>query len=245
MKTRQFLLAIAVGVILFSNGVIAKDNIKKVVVRNSNEVFVFVIHEQFNQQREYLFDRLINFVSKFDFFNNQSVSIITGAVIAIIGGIIGQVVNSNLRRKNKRNEYIAELEVNACVWIYPLFKQIMLFLERSDPDFQTARKIVLDNEVRFWNNRLLLPSGVPEAWLYCRNSVLEGKNEEAIRAMMAELIKDRKPWESENPWEQYPDDGGQPEQERIDALKGCVTRTTCTGTGKERTCTSWEVCVSN
>ncbi|MEK7115184.1 MAG: hypothetical protein AAB847_02390 [Patescibacteria group bacterium] len=181
MKTRQFLLAIAVGVILFSNGVIAKDNIKKVVVRNSNEVFVFVIHEQFNQQREYLFDRLINFVSKFDFFNNQSVSIITGAVIAIIGGIIGQVVNSNLRRKNKRNEYIAELEVNACVWIYPLFKQIMLFLERSDPDFQTARKIVLDNEVRFWNNRLLLPSGVPEAWLYCRNSVLEGKKEEATR----------------------------------------------------------------
>lgn len=156
MKIRWFLLLVVLAIILFSDGVIARGDVKQVVVRNSNEVF-FVIQEQFNQQREYLFDRLINFVSKFDFFDNQSLSIIAGALIAIIGGIVGQVVNSNLRRKNKRNEYIAEREVDACVWIYPLFKQIMLFLECSIPDFQAAKKIVLDNEIRFWDNRLLLP----------------------------------------------------------------------------------------
>lgn len=33
--------------------------------------------------------------------------------------------------------------------------------------------------------------------------------------------------------------------DRPDALKGCVSRSTCTGTGKDRECTVWEVCISS
>ncbi len=30
-----------------------------------------------------------------------------------------------------------------------------------------------------------------------------------------------------------------------DMLKGCVTKMTCTGSGKDRTCESWSVCISS
>lgn len=32
---------------------------------------------------------------------------------------------------------------------------------------------------------------------------------------------------------------------RPDELKGCVTRTSCHGTGKDRECVSWEVCIES
>ncbi|MEK7507784.1 MAG: hypothetical protein AAB602_01720 [Patescibacteria group bacterium] len=104
-----------------------------------------------------------------------------GAILGIAGSIVGQFIDSRLRRKTRRNEYIAEREVDACVWIYPEFKKIMLHLDRKDPDFQNARKIVDDDNDRFWDNRLLLPPGVPEAWIYCRNAILDRNKEEATR----------------------------------------------------------------
>jgi hypothetical protein len=35
------------------------------------------------------------------------------------------------------------------------------------------------------------------------------------------------------------------QSEPLDALKGCVSRTKCTGTGDKKECVTWEVCVSN
>ncbi len=99
---------------------------------------------------------------------------IIGAVSAIVGGIIGKLIESWLLRKNKRNEYIAKLEVDACVWIYPLFKKIMGVLDhqnRTSPKFEEAEKIVGDNNAQFWEKRLLLPPGVSECWLGCRNAI--------------------------------------------------------------------------
>ena len=37
----------------------------------------------------------------------------------------------------------------------------------------------------------------------------------------------------------------EPEQFPIDALKGCVSRTKCTGSGDKKECVTWEVCISN
>lgn len=31
----------------------------------------------------------------------------------------------------------------------------------------------------------------------------------------------------------------------LDQLKGCASKTVCTGSGKDRTCETWEVCVSS
>lgn len=112
------------------------------------------------------------------------VTILIGAILAIAGGFIGQITESRLLRKNKRNEYIAKLEVDACVWIYPLFKKIMTYLDyqnRTSPKFEDAEKIFRDNEVRFWENRLLLPQGIPECWIACRNAVREKDRDEATR----------------------------------------------------------------
>ncbi len=98
--------------------------------------------------------------------------VILGAIIALAGTALVRFLDSRWRRKDKRNEYIAELEVDACVWIYPKFKLIMYYLEdRNHPDFQSAEKLVLDNEKLFWDKRLLLPQGVPEAWLGCREAI--------------------------------------------------------------------------
>ena len=107
--------------------------------------------------------------------------VVLGALLAIAGGVIGQLVDSRLRRGNKRNEYIAEREVNACVWIYPKFKLIVFYLNREVPDFQGAQKVVGDNNALFLDNRLLLPKGVPEAWVYCRNAVVNRNKKDAIR----------------------------------------------------------------
>lgn len=106
--------------------------------------------------------------------------IVLGAVLGIAGGVASQFIDSLLRRKNRRNEYIAEREIDACVWIYPQFKWIMLYLDKENPDFQSAEKVITDNNERFWDNRLLLPPGVPEAWIYCRGAVHKRDKEGAM-----------------------------------------------------------------
>ena len=106
---------------------------------------------------------------------------ISAAVGGAVGSIISQFFDSRLRRKNKRNEYIAELEVDACVWIYPKFKWVMLYMGLQDPDFQNALKLVNDSNDRFWDSRLLLPPGVPEAWIGCRNAIAKNDKSEATR----------------------------------------------------------------
>ena len=114
-----------------------------------------------------------------DFF--EFFSVILGAVMALAGTILVQVLDTWWRRKNKRNEYIAQLEVDACVWIYPKFKLVMFYLDRPNPDFQDADELVNTNNERFWDNRLLLPPGVPEAWIYCRNAIVSRNKDEALR----------------------------------------------------------------
>jgi hypothetical protein len=112
------------------------------------------------------------------------INLLIGAILAIIGGIIGQIVESRFLRKNKRNEYIAKLEVDAVVWIYPLFKKIMTYLDhqnKDNPKFEDAEKIVVDSDARFWEIRLLLPSGIPECWIACRNAVIEKNRDEATK----------------------------------------------------------------
>lgn len=112
--------------------------------------------------------------------------IILGATIALAGTVLVRFLDSRWRRKDKRNEYIAELEVDACVWIYPKFKLIMFYLSCEVLDFQNANKIVNENKERFWDNRLLLPPGVPEAWIGCRNAIAnKNKDEAAHYAQMA------------------------------------------------------------
>lgn len=112
------------------------------------------------------------------------INLLIGATLAIIGGIIGQIVESRFLRKNKRNEYIAKLEVDAVVWIYPLFKKIMSYLDhqnRDNPKFEDAKRVVIDSDARFWEIRLLLPPGVPECWIACRNAVIEKNRDEATK----------------------------------------------------------------
>jgi len=110
----------------------------------------------------------------------ETFHIVLGAILAIAGGVIARFFDSRLRRKDKRNELLAERELDACVWIYPLFKLIMFYLDRENPDFQSAKKLVSENNARFWDNRLLLPPGVPEDWIACRNAIANGEKEKAL-----------------------------------------------------------------
>lgn len=106
--------------------------------------------------------------------------VILGAVLAIAGGIMGQLVESWLLKKNKLNELTVERQLNACVWIYPLFKKIDAHLEKTKPDFEGAKKTLSDNEEGFWENRLLLPGRCPDAWISCRNAVSSRDKGEAL-----------------------------------------------------------------
>jgi len=108
--------------------------------------------------------------------------VVIGAMIALAGTVLARFLDSKWRRKDKRNEYIAKLEVDACVWIYPLFKKIMYYLDhdnKEDPKFEEAKKIIRDNNDLFWEKRLLFPPGVPECWMACRNAVEEEDGEKA------------------------------------------------------------------
>jgi len=112
-----------------------------------------------------------------------AVGIIIGTIISISGNVLSQFIESKLRRRNKLNELIAERQLDACVWIYPLFKKIEAYLTTSEanPNFEKAKRIVLDNEDEFWGKRLLFPGRVHDAWINCKNAVLNQDKDEATK----------------------------------------------------------------
>lgn len=92
-----------------------------------------------------------------------------GGLLAILGGwgAIWYQLRSN--RKNRMDEVTAERKVTANAEAYAYTKEVQSSLTQTC--LEDTRRLILNREEWFFNQRLFLPGHFPAKWLSVRNSV--------------------------------------------------------------------------
>ncbi|HTU64325.1 MAG TPA: hypothetical protein VMF52_00125 [Steroidobacteraceae bacterium] len=94
---------------------------------------------------------------------------IIGGLLAIAGGIIGQIITARMVRKTRMDETIAERKVEANAEGYSRVKQIQgMWIQASQEQTQAA---MYGHEDWFFKTRLFLPGKFPDLWMQVRNDI--------------------------------------------------------------------------
>jgi hypothetical protein len=120
--------------------------------------------------------------------------IVLGAVFAIAGSVITQIIQANHARKKKLDEIVAEKKISACTDAYIMMKRVESVLATrntitKDILHEALDFFLLDKEEWLLRSRLFLPGKFPSLWFAIRNDIAEAIRMETNETGSAAYLK--------------------------------------------------------
>jgi len=120
--------------------------------------------------------------------------VILGAVTALAGGVITQILQARYAGKKKLDELVVEKKIAACEEAYIIMKRVQSALVAGDTitkeNLQAALCFFLtDKEEWLLRSRLFLPGKFPDLWFAIRNDISEAIKMESSATGSAAYLK--------------------------------------------------------